>query len=77
MPPQPQTGLLTAMKAKLPHFEGTRDFLTLTEWLYEVKEIFELIIASGEHISEDYIVRYAVSLFKGEVDISASFAEDS
>lgn len=44
---------MTAMKAKLSKFEFTRDFLAVTEWIYEVKETFELIVASGETISEE------------------------
>lgn len=61
-----QTGITTAMKSKLTRFGGERDFLAVNEWLYEMKETFELICVSGEQVSEEYIVRFAAKLFHGE-----------
>lgn len=61
-----QTGLLTAIKAKLSQFDGLEDCRAVTEWSYEEKETFELIVASGEGILEEYIICYEARLFKGE-----------
>lgn len=61
-----QTGITTAMKSEFFRFGGERDFLAVNEWLFEVKETFELICASGKQVSEEYIVRFAAILFHGE-----------
>lgn len=55
------------MKTNISSFESKQDFLEVTEWICDVKETFELNIASGEHISEGYIILYADRLFKAEV----------
>lgn len=64
---QAQTGFIATMMTKLSTFEGSRDFLAVTDWILKLKETIGLIIASKENISEKYIVRYAARLFKREV----------
>lgn len=66
MAAQAQSRLIPAMKTKISTFDGSRECLKVTEWNPEFKETLELIIASEDTTTENYIIRYDSHLFNKE-----------